>query len=308
MFFLTLSNFLIRAQKIDMYFPKFAGKEYSFFIFQGKNQKKILKGQIPSDGKFTIEIPKEYSFYRGMSRWLLTNSEEGGGLDMYIPGRDFSVSCLVDRPDESNISFVGNPDNILFIKTYKEQEYILGRYRAMLEATKVFNEMDRNYSIFIGEYKTQLKKFNSFHSDLKAQNYYVSQLIQVINVTNGISEHLFENNIEKAKDIENYMANNLDWKQLYTSGHWSTVIYIWINMNIQLSNDTVAFSRNFKKISDKIVNSDLPDLYYEAYVERVTYYLTEAQKDDFLKAIRPIVMSSRKILSYEGSLSVFRGQ
>ncbi len=93
------------AQNISMEFPAFAGKTYDFVIFQGSKTITALQDTIPADGKFTLQIPKQYAPYTGMSRWLITGTAEGGGLDMAIPGYDFSVSCLSATPDNENISY-----------------------------------------------------------------------------------------------------------------------------------------------------------------------------------------------------------
>lgn len=47
-----------------------------------------------------------------MSRWLITGTKEGGGLDMYIPGRDFSVNCVVAQSRDENIIYKGNEEGI----------------------------------------------------------------------------------------------------------------------------------------------------------------------------------------------------
>ena len=69
-------------------------------LLSSEMNKKVYSGAIPANGKFTLNIPKEYSTYNGMSRWLITGTAEGGGLDMYIPGKDFSVGCTEDKPSE----------------------------------------------------------------------------------------------------------------------------------------------------------------------------------------------------------------
>lgn len=88
---------IIRSQKIEMNFPKFAGKSYDFIIFQGDRQEKVCQGIIPDNGQFTLSVPEAYGDYTGMSRWLITGTKEGGGLDMFVPGHNFSVSCMEDR-------------------------------------------------------------------------------------------------------------------------------------------------------------------------------------------------------------------
>jgi hypothetical protein len=42
-----------------------------------------------------------------MALWYLTNSTNGGGLDMVINGENFSVSCLDSIPTSENIIYKG---------------------------------------------------------------------------------------------------------------------------------------------------------------------------------------------------------
>ena len=97
LFFLTflvlVSNGIV-AQSISMEFPAFAGKTYDFVIFQGSKVETVMQDTIPKNGKFKLTIPKKYAPYTGMCRWLITGTAEGGGIDMAIPGYDFSIACL----------------------------------------------------------------------------------------------------------------------------------------------------------------------------------------------------------------------
>jgi len=80
----TCISFVLNAQNITMEFPAFAGKTYDFVIFQGSKAEKVMQDTIPKNGKFVLKIPKKYAPYTGMCRWLFTNSEQGGGIDMAI--------------------------------------------------------------------------------------------------------------------------------------------------------------------------------------------------------------------------------
>jgi hypothetical protein len=91
--FILLCSLQGFSQSITMEFPAFAGKTYDFIIFQGSKGEKVMQDTIPKNGKFVLKIPKQYAPYTGMSRWFLTNSETGGGIDMAIPGHYFSISC-----------------------------------------------------------------------------------------------------------------------------------------------------------------------------------------------------------------------
>jgi len=290
------------AQKIEMYFPHFAGKTYDFIIFQGDKQKTLLQGTIPEGGRFSLSIPKEYAPYTGMSRWLITNSKDGGGLDMLIPGKDFSVSCQEAIPTETNIIYKGNTQNQELNDLYKQQQAIYARYSTMLQATKTFPETDKNYPIFQQEYEAQKKSYQDFQSSFSKDPDYAKGLIRIINAYNGIGTEIIENETQKADNIARFIANNLDPQILYTSGYWTGTISSWVSLHTQVMQDLNRFVEDFSKISTKITDP----VQYTDFVGRTTYFLNQQGKDQYMAGIAPWVIASGKISSYEGALAVYK--
>ncbi|MEN5132554.1 alkyl hydroperoxide reductase [Elizabethkingia anophelis] len=300
---LSIFSLALQGQQIKMYFPHFAGKSYDFVIFQGDQQETIYQGVIPADGKFTLSVPDTYNNYKGMSRWLITGTSEGGGLDMFIPGHDFSVSCIEEQPNENNIIYTNNTGNKELNDLYKRQEGILLRHGVMLEATRIFSKADKNYPVFQKELQNQVLAYNSFQKGLKKEPNYISQFIQIVNITRGIGTKLFSVEKDKALNISDYITNDLDWNALYTSGHWTSIIDAWVNINTLVLKDPDFFAIGFKKIGNKIESPNM----YSDFVGRTAYYLKQNKNENinFIKIITPIVKSSGKILTYDGSLSTF---
>jgi peroxiredoxin len=289
------------AQNIRMDFPHFAGKAYDFIIFQGDNQKTIYQGVIPSDGKFTLTVPKEYTPYTGMSRWLITGTKEGGGLDMLIPGKDFSVSCKETRPDEKNIIYTGNIQIEELNNLYQEQQKILEQCYAMLQALKTFQKTNENYVVFEKEYQKQVKNYEKFQNTLQNNADYTTQFIRILNITQGIGTQILDTEEKKARNIAQYIADDLDWQALYTSGHWAEIVSSWISIHTQVLKDPSVFVNDFAKISNKIKDSKL----YIDFVGRTAYFLAQQGKDGLINAVAPLVITSGKITNYEGSLAVY---
>ena len=300
----VVSCLTIQAQSAEMNFPHFAGKHYDFTIFQGNDQKVIYKGIIPQNGKFRLTIPKEYVPYHGMSRWLITGTAEGGGLDMYIPGKDFSVSCIVAQPTEESIIYTNNTGNTQLSKLSREQQKILFQYEAMQQSLKAFTPTDVNYPVFQQEYQNQTKAYSNFQDKLRTNSDYISQFLQIVNITKGISPVLTEKEEEeedKAKNIHQYIINELDWQVLYTSGFWSSIISTWINIHTQLINDPKQFAEDFRKISSKI-NSDV---IYTSLAQRTAYYLSQKGQDEYIAMIAPMITGSGKISKFDGDLASY---
>ncbi|WP_407476767.1 alkyl hydroperoxide reductase [Elizabethkingia anophelis] len=265
-----------------MYFPHFAGKTYDFIIFQGGQQRTVCQGTIPLDGKFTLSIPEEYKSYKGMSRWLITGTKEGGGLDMFIPGRDFSVSCKEAMPNNSNIVYTNNDYNKELSDLYKKQESILSCYEAMNQAVRVFSAEDRNYSIFKKELQKQKNAYNDFQQHLNRRSDYISHLLQVVNITRGLGIHLKEKQEDKAKDINNYIANQVNWEDLYTSGHWNTIIDSWISIHTRVIKDPKRLAEDYRIIELKLKSEKL---HYD-FIKRVEYDLSIEKEEGYLKILK----------------------
>ncbi|WP_288790354.1 alkyl hydroperoxide reductase [uncultured Elizabethkingia sp.] len=279
---LMLFSLSIKAQKIEMYFPEFAGKTYDFIIFQGGQQKTINQGTIPSGGKFTLIIPKEYNTYKGMSRWLITGTKEGGGLDMFIPGKDFSVSCNKAIPNNSNIVYKNNDYNKELNDLHKKQESILRRYEVMNQALQVFSDTDNNYSIFKTELQKQKNAYNDFQKSLDNKSDYISQFIQIVNITRGIGTQLEEKQNVKAENISNYITYKLNWEYLYTSGHWNTIIDSWISIHTRVIRDPKQFAKGYKMIVFRINSQKLR---YD-FIKRVEYDLSVEKEEGYLKILK----------------------
>lgn len=291
----------IKAQTIHMYFPHFAGKAYDFIIFQGDRQKTICQGSIPSDGKFTLTVPKEYSPYTGMSRWLITNSPDGGGLDMLIPGENFSVSCKAAKPDDSNIIYAENSQLEELNQLYKKQEVILMKYEATRQVIRSFDKDEKNYSIFEQEYEDQKTSFKNFYSTLKKDSDYAKDFLQIANITRGIGTELRDTEKENAENIADYIANEMKWQVLYTSGYWSSVISSWINIHTQRLTDPYAFANDFARISNRMKDKKL----YADFAGKVSYFLTQQGKDVLIGTLAPYVIASGMVTQYEGPLASY---
>lgn len=292
---------LIKGQHIEMYFPYFSGKSYEFIIFQGAEQKVIIKGIIPREGKFTLTIPKEYTPYTGMSRWLITGTKEGGGLNMFIPGKDFSVSSEAPVPDEQNIIYSGNTGDKDLNDLYRTQNNIIRRYEIMQQAIKLYSQSDKNYNVFKEEAEKQQKAYESFQNNLKEKSDYISYFVPILNLPDGKGTRLFEKEEDKVDHIARYIAEDLDWEVLYTSGYWNRIVDTWVSIHLQLLKDKERFTREFRKISSRI---SIPKNYME-FVERVAYNLNLHGEDEYIAAIAPQVSSSDKITNYKGPLAVF---
>ncbi|HIC8645902.1 alkyl hydroperoxide reductase [Elizabethkingia meningoseptica] len=286
--FCTVSIVYFKAQQISMNFPQFSGKNYDFVIFNGSQQKTVFQGIIPSDGKFELSIPKQYTPYVGMSRWLITGTKEGGGLDMFIPGHDFSVSCLHAKPDERNIIYTNNTGNTELSSLYKKQEGILSRYHSMFMATKSYDGSDAYYNLFKSELEKQKKDYTLLQEDLRRKTDYISRFFLIVNISRGMGNILTGQEDERARDISQYISQKIDWKSLYTSGYWSAIIESWVDIHLKVIKDSKVFVEELNMIVKRMEAGDL----YTDFVERLFYYLKQDGGEDYLSLMSTMPISS----------------
>jgi hypothetical protein len=224
-----------------MEFPAFAGKTYDFIIFQGSQQETVQQDTIPTNGKFVLTIPKKYAPYTGMCRWLITNTAEGGGLDMAIPGYDFEVSCLSATPDNDNIIYKGFDAVNELNKLNGMQQAIVDKFETMSKAAQLYDKKHKLYKSFAQEAAIQIQSFEAFQEDLKQNPNYNARFLPIVNLTKGIPHRLADDYNQKAVLVNEFITQKVSFEDMYVSGHWQGIIQSWVVLQMNVVNDKVQF-------------------------------------------------------------------
>ncbi len=300
--FLVLPSFSVRAQTINLEFPYFAGKTYDFIIFQGDKRLILKSDTIAKGGKIQLTIPEQYKGYKGMARWYLTNSATGGGLDLIINNEDFSVACLDSIPTAENIVYKNTSENMIDHANYKKQEQLYEKHDAMLATKRAYDEESKLYKLASIEYNSLIKQFEDYNKTLSISKLYAAKFRQIVNLTMGIGTTITLDEKEKAKDINHFITNELDFEVLYTSNHWTGIINNWVQMQ------TTVFKDDAKLIDDatSIINRIKSDLIYTDFATSLTKELTKVGKDDAVFALIPVIKKSKRLLNYDGVLNIFK--
>ncbi|WP_326984787.1 alkyl hydroperoxide reductase [Chryseobacterium sp. MYb264] len=277
------------SQVISMNFPQFAGKNYDFILFRGIEMVK-MQGTVPADGIFTLQIPKEYEPYTGMCRWLITGTIEGGGLDMLIPGHDFSVFCDEKIPSENTIIYKNNTEIESLNDLFKAQKRIFAKYDAMLQATEAFSERDPVFSFLKKEYEKQVNDNRSFQKKLNERSDYAAKFLRIVNLSRGIGTEFIANEEQKAKNISDYIKTDLDWSALYTSGHWAGIISSWADIHTLVLNDPQQWAADVEIIGQRISDPAL----CKDFTDNVSTVVNRTEKKEFINMLIPVIEKLRK--------------
>ena len=296
----TLFTASVTAQTITLDFPKFAGKEWDLILLQGLNKDTVLRGVIPDDGRVVLNIPERRKKYSGMARWMLRN---GGGLDFVLNGESFSVECLSDQPDESNIIYTGTAENTFLRDNYRLQEKIMFKYEAVSMALNAYPEGTNLYGPLSKEKKKLADEYNEMYEELAKSPLYAARFREIVNFTRGTGKSLDLDEKGRAIEADNFIRNRMSWPALYTSNHWSGVIFSWAQMHSLVIESDSTLMTSTRHILAKLDDN----LIYTDFCEQLARYFLKFGKDSLLFELGPEVRGSGKLLRYDGLLSQFQG-
>jgi thiol-disulfide isomerase/thioredoxin len=298
---LLITSFGLQAQTITIEFPYFAGKTYDFKIVQGNKQIVLQNDTIPKGGKVQLTIPKKYKGYKGMALWYITNSRDGGGLDLVINGEDFSITCLDSIPSSKSIVYEHTKENIFSNSNYQEQQAIFAKHDAMMYATRAYDKSHALYPVFEKEYGVILKQYDAYVKRLKNTNFYAARFREITNITMGIGSIITQDENLKAQNINDIIVNQIDYSVLYTSNHWGGIINTWVQLHAMVLKDDKQMIKEARTLLNRMPNNQI----YTDFVNSLTYELTKAGKDNIIAALMQEIKAGNKLQNYNAHLSIY---
>ena len=214
----------ISSQTISLHFPHFAGAEYDFYLFQGITSDTIQSGTIGKDGNLTLTIPEQYKGYKGMSRWLLRS---GGGLDFVINGKNFSVSCTEEMPNDDNIIYKENPENDFISQRYLPQQQLLEKIEVIRNTQRVYQADTRSdiYHTVENELKLLKETFRQQQQEKRESPLYAAHYLRISDFLNYTPLYSLSDTEEEHKsEMLRFVEEELDMDVLFTTGLWRNVI------------------------------------------------------------------------------------
>lgn len=311
--FLPLLFFFLGSEShaggIQLHFPRFAGHTYDWKIFQGKNDLTVQSGNIAPDGRVTLTMPEAYRGYRGMTRWLL---KKGGGLDMIYAGKDFSVECLAEQPNAENIIYTGNPENDYLKSQHRRQQMILDKLGAVNHLLQVYQPDEDLYETVLAEQAHLRRAFEQVQANRTEIPLYAARFGEIVDFTRGVADKIYENPEEHLAYFNDFVTLTLDFKDLFTSGHWDQVIHHWIIMNIRSKKGDPAFAERLDTVLSRMGQDNI----LAAFAEKSVPLLVEKGKDELLTPIskhlthQPATQSSlsESVKNLLASMKILTGQ
>jgi peroxiredoxin len=267
------------SQEIQLHFPHFTGQNYEWKIFQGKQELTIRSGEIPSDGRVTLTMPETYQDYQGMTRWLL---KKGGGLDMIYTGKGFSVECLAEQPNDKNIIYTGNSENDYLKAQHRRQQTILDKLGAVNHLLQVYPPDEDLHKIALGEQAHLRQAFEQVQANRKDSPLYAARFGEIVDFTRGVADKIYEDQEDHTAYFNDFVTHTLDFKDLYTSGHWDQVLHHWLMMNILSDQEDAGVTKRLGTAMGRME----ADYILAAFTEKAVPLLVQKGKDDLLPLIK----------------------
>jgi hypothetical protein len=216
------------AQTVNLYFPKFAGSEYYFTVFQGQNSDTIQRGVIPDNGKLSIVFPKKLAGYEGLCSWTLA---KGGGLPFIVTPAGLDISCTENVPTTETIIFKNSIENNSYNLLMNEQSTLFGKIENYFKNKQSFEQKNNMVEVFQDNFPELKKEFETYGNKLAQNKLYAAFLIRLNNYITGIGNTIYPPSQADAntlfdKEITKYITEEVDMKRLYTSGRWNHLISI----------------------------------------------------------------------------------
>ena len=274
------------GQTIHFNFPHFAGQDYTFSLIKGDKNDTIAKGKIPQNGQFSIDL--HHKNYVGMAKWTL---KKGGGLALVVTNKNFTVECLDPVPNRSNIRYIDSIENLFLNQNYQQQQDILKKYDAMLDATKAYSKKDALYSTFENEYHRIIDEYKGFRKALKANPSYAAEFRRISDAVSGLGDEIYLSEKDRAVALNKFITSEMRWDALYTSGHWNGIISYWFEIHLKTIKDDSLFVNDIKTALSRIKD----DTIYTAMVEKTVTNLMESEKSDLVQMIKMEIQNSGKM-------------
>ena len=269
----------VHAQPTQLHFPHFADHSYDWKIFQGKKQITVRSGEIASDGRVTLVMPEAYQDYRGMTRWML---KTGGGLDMIYVGNEFSVECLSKNPTPENIIYTNNPENDFLAAQHRRQQTILDKLGAVNHLLQVYTPNEDLHKMALKEQESLRIKFEQTQADRSKSSMYAARLGEIVDFIKGVADKVYVNKSNHICYFNNFVTHDLNFTDLYTSGHWDQVLHQWLMMNIGSATGDAGFKDRLGVAIKRMVEDDI----LAGFAEIAVPLLVQKGKDDLLPQIK----------------------
>jgi peroxiredoxin len=280
------------AQTVELYFPYFAGSEYSFYLNKGTQNDTIQRGVVGPTGRLDFVLPEKDKDYTGMVHFTLG---QNGSLSFILNKEKFSISNKESNFTES-IVFTNSAENDFFRLQLRLQQVLYRKIDAIYRSQEAYFDDNVLYSIFEKEFVRLQGLYEIRQKDLAASNFYAARYLQLIGFLNGFGTRLYAPNAgaERVQDAVRFINDDLDMDILYSSGLWNHVISSTFELFADKTLFGEAMVNNLKRIRSQQV--------FEILANDLITICEQYGWVDAENVIIPYLLSSGRMTNPQGKL------
>jgi len=276
-----LITMILSAQTIEVNLPSCLGQSYVFCLAQGAKQDTILTGKIAEQGKTIIVLPKEYASYRGVGSLSIQNCKS---LNLILNGESKIVINERRSFDDFEVTFEQSEENRFMEDLIARQQQLIDKYRLVESGLSLWQMKDLFYVSLNQEKRDLERQYTAHQMEINQSSLYAARLIEILSCLTGTSNSLNQSQEAVRFAQQKFIAEKLDFDDLYTSGFWQLTMDFWGELNME--NDALLISDSRKmldRVSDIYIRRELTQsfirlfsLYGKDYLlaELGTEYLT----------------------------------
>ena len=88
--------------------------------------------------------------------------------------------------------------------------------------------------------------FEKVQSDRTEIPLYAARFGEIVDFTRGIADKIYVNQENHVTYFNDFVTHTLDFKDLYTCGHWGQVLHHWVMMNIRSGKGDELFAERYQ--------------------------------------------------------------
>ena len=227
-FFLTIVLFCfwsgIFAQNIKIFFPAFVGEKYVFILNEGLKMDTVQSGIVEKSGVVNLTVPGKYKPYSGIGYWSII---KGGRINFVVNNEDLSITCKDSIPTSQNIIYQGNKENDLLKKYETDISIFYQKMDSIFRAEKIANHPDSFPPSFLKAMQMMNDYYSVIQKRLAVDSSYAAFYWRSFNYLKGLGNRIYYKKTDANAyfdDFTHYVTYELDFKRLYFSGLWSSII------------------------------------------------------------------------------------
>jgi peroxiredoxin len=290
---LTLFYNVSFAQTVELYFPYFAGNEYTFYLSKGTSNDTVQTGTIGATGRLNFTLPEKDKDYVGIVHFTFG---ENSNLNFILNKENFSISNKDANPSESNIVFTNSAENDFLRLQLRQQQVLFRKIDVVYRGQDAYADDPILYPVFEKEFAYLQGLYDTRQKTLTASNLYAAQYIRIIGFLNGFGSRLYapSANAERLQDAIRFINDELDMDILYSSGFWNHLISSTFELFANKTAFGEAMVNNLKRIRSQQV--------FEVLANDLITICEQYGWIDAENVIIPYLLSSGKITNPQGKL------